>query len=145
MNKISRKEFLKDLSYISLGILTFSNMLIAAEKGALVLQNILPITNDPNGILKLMKGFTYKVISEKGQLMSDGLTVPDYADGMASFKGQNGRIILVRNHEIGRFSTIEKLLDKNPVYKNYNYINYNTIKRLVRRVVRVELALLALD
>ena len=125
MNKISRKEFLKDLSYISLGIMSFSNMLMAAEAGNLVLKNILPIKNDPNGILKLIKGFKYKVISEKGQLMSDGLTVPDYADGMASFKGRNGRIILIRNHEIGRFKTIEKLLDKNPVYKNYNYINKN--------------------
>ena len=125
MNKISRKEFLKDLSYISLGIMSFSNMLMAAEAGSLVLKNILPIKNDPNGILKLIKGFKYKVISEKGQLMSDGLTVPDYADGMASFKGRNGRIILIRNHEIGRFKTIEKLLDKNPVYKNYNYINKN--------------------
>ena len=125
MNKISRKTFLKDLSYISLGIISFANMLMAAEKGALILKNILPIENDVNGILKLMKGFSYKVISEKGQLMSDGLTVPDYADGMASFKGENGTIILVRNHEIGRFKTIEKILDKNPVYKNSNYINKN--------------------
>ena len=125
MNKISRKTFLKDLSYISLGIMSFANMLMAAEKGALILKNILPIENDVNGILKLMKGFSYKVISEKGQLMSDGLTVPDYADGMASFKGENGTIILVRNHEIGRFKTIEKILDKNPVYKNSHYINKN--------------------
>ena len=93
MNKISRKTFLKDLSYISLGIISFSNMLMAAEAGNLMLKNILPIKNDPNGILKLIKGFKYKVISEKGQLMSDGLTVPDYADGMASFKGRNGRIL----------------------------------------------------
>tara|TARA_B100000029_G_scaffold513378_1_gene612817 strand:+ start:99 stop:1379 length:1281 start_codon:yes stop_codon:yes gene_type:complete len=98
-------------------------MLIAAEKGVLALQNILPITDDPNGILKLMKGFSYKIISEKGQMMSDGLMVPDYADGMASFEGKNGNVILIRNHEIGRFKTIEKLLDKNPVYKNHNYIS----------------------
>jgi len=125
MNKISRKAFLKDLSYISLGIISFSNMLIAAEAGNLILKNILPIENDPNGILKLIKGFKYNIISKKGQLMSDKLTVPDYADGMASFKGKNGRIILVRNHEIGRFKNIEKILDKNPVYKNSNYINKN--------------------
>ena len=125
MNNISRKEFLKDLSYISLGVISFSNMLIAAEAGNLILKNIYPIENDPNGILKLMKGFNYSIISEKGQLMSDGLTVPDYADGMASFRGQNGRIILIRNHEIGHFKSIEKILDKNPVYKNSNYINKN--------------------
>jgi len=95
MNKISRRAFLKDLSYISLGIVSFSNMLIAAEAGNLILKNILPIENDPNGILKLIKGFNYKIISKKGQLMSDNLTVPDYADGMGSFKGKNGRIILI--------------------------------------------------
>ena len=125
MNNISRKEFLKNLSYLSLGIVSFSNMLMAAEAGNLILKNIYPIKNDPNGILNLMKGFNYSIISEKGQLMSDGLTVPDYADGMASFKGKNGRIILIRNHEIGHFKSIEKILDKNPVYKNSNYINKN--------------------
>jgi len=122
MHKISRKKFLKDLSYISLGIVSFSNMLIAAEAGNLILKNILPIKNDANGILKLIEGFTYSVISEKGQVMSDGLTVPDYADGMASFNSENGNIILIRNHEIGRFKTVEKLLDKNPIYKNTAYI-----------------------
>lgn len=125
MNNISRKKFLQDLSYISLGIISFSNMLMAAEAGNLILKNIAPIENDPNGILKLIKGFSYKIISKKGQLMSDGLTVPDYADGMASFPGNNGNIILIRNHEIGRFKSIEKILDKNPVYKNSNYINKN--------------------
>ena len=122
MNNISRKKFLKDLSYISLGIVSFSNMLIAAETGNLILKNILPVQNDSNGILKLIKGFNYSVISEKGQVMSDGLTVPDYADGMASFNGKNGNLILIRNHEIGRFKTVEKLLDKNPIYKNTAYI-----------------------
>ena len=62
MNNISRKKFLQDLSYISLGIISFSNMLMAAEAGNLILKNISPIENDPNGILKLMKGFSYKII-----------------------------------------------------------------------------------
>ena len=66
MNNISRKEFLKDLSYISLGVISFSNMLIAAEAGNLILKNIYPIENDPNGILKLMKGFNYSIISDPG-------------------------------------------------------------------------------
>ena len=122
MNKISRKKFIKDISYVTVGMLAFSNMLFAAEKGIKKLSNILPIENDPKGILRLMKGFKYNIISEKGQLMSDGLTVPDHADGMASFKGKNDTIILIRNHEIGHFKTIEKLLDKNPMQKNKTYI-----------------------
>ena len=98
-------------------------MLFAAEKGLSKVLNILPIQNDPKGILNLIKGFNYKIISKKGQTMSDGLTVPDHADGMASFKGDDGKIILVRNHEIGHFKTIEKLLDKNPMQKNKKFIN----------------------
>ena len=125
MNKISRKEFLKQSSYITLGIISFSNMLFAAEKGLSIISNILPIQNDPNGILKVMEKFSYKIISEKGQIMSDGLTVPDKADGMASFIGEDGKIILIRNHEIGHFKTIEKLLKLNPFYKNKNYMNKN--------------------
>ena len=33
--------------------------------------------------------------------MSDGLAVPGAHDGMAAFDGENGRVILVRNHEVG--------------------------------------------
>jgi len=121
--KISRQKFLKDISVVTIGMLAFSNMLFAAEKGITHLSNMFPIINDPNGILRLMKGFQYKIISQKGQLMTDGLTVPDHADGMASFKGKNDNIILIRNHEIGHFKTIEKLLDKNPMQKNKKYIN----------------------
>ena len=123
MNKISRKKFLENCSYITLGVLGLTNMLYATDKGLSILKKILPIQNDPKGILNLMKGFSYNIISEKGQLMSDGLTVPDKADGMASFQGKNGNIILVRNHEIGYFKTIERLLDANPFYKNKNYMN----------------------
>ena len=121
--KISRQKFLKDVSIITIGILAFSNMLIAAEKGITRLSKIIPLVNDPKGILRLMEGFKYKIISKKGQLMSDGLTVPDHADGMASFKGKGDNIILIRNHEIGHFKTIERLLDKNPMQKNKKYIN----------------------
>ena len=109
-NRISRRKFLKDISIISFGIITFSNMLLAAEKGKLVLKNIIPLQNDKNGILKLIKGFSYHIISQKGNLMSDGLTVPDHADGMASFEGSDGKIILIRNHEIGNFRVLEKIL-----------------------------------
>ena len=122
-HKISRQKFLKDISVITVGLLAFSNMLLAAEKGITRLSNMFPVVNDPKGILRLMKGFKYNIISQKGQMMTDGLTVPDHADGMASFKGKDDNIILIRNHEIGHFKTIEKLLDKNPMQKNKKYIN----------------------
>ena len=59
-----------------------------------------PLLPDPAGILDLPKGFSYRVISALGDRMDDGEPVPDAADGMGAFAGSNGRIILVRNHEI---------------------------------------------
>jgi secreted PhoX family phosphatase len=55
---------------------------------------------DPDGIMDLAEGFSYTVVSRVGEPMSDGLLVPGAHDGMAAFAGNNGRVILVRNHEI---------------------------------------------
>jgi hypothetical protein len=55
---------------------------------------------DPAGILDLPEGFSYRVISRLGDPMSDGLLVPDRADGMGCFDLGNGEIALVRNHEL---------------------------------------------
>lgn len=59
-----------------------------------------PLVKDPKGLLDLPKGFTYRVISELGNKMSDGLEVPDRADGMGCFKLDHKRVALVRNHEL---------------------------------------------
>ena len=56
---------------------------------------------DPNKLVDLPKGFTYKEISKTGELMDDGLFVPSSHDGMATFEGPDGKTILVRNHETG--------------------------------------------
>ena len=55
---------------------------------------------DPAGFLDLPEGFSYRVISRLGDAMSDGGTVPDHADGMGCFDLGDGRIALVRNHEL---------------------------------------------
>ncbi|MEM9422748.1 MAG: alkaline phosphatase PhoX [Pseudomonadota bacterium] len=60
-----------------------------------------PLTPDPNTLLDLPEGFTYRVLSRAGQEMDDGLLVPPRHDGMAAFPGQGGNIILVCNHELG--------------------------------------------
>ncbi len=57
------------------------------------------LVKDPNGILDLQEGFSYRVLSQRGEAMDDGLTVPDAADGMGCFD-VNGDIALVRNHEL---------------------------------------------
>jgi len=56
-----------------------------------------PLEN--KGIVKLPKGFSFKIIAEKGSTMHDGLLLPGRPDGMGTFEGKNGRMILVRNHE----------------------------------------------
>jgi secreted PhoX family phosphatase len=55
---------------------------------------------DPAGIFDLPEGFSYKVISEFGQPMDDGLLTPGRMDGMGCFPAGPGRVALVRNHEI---------------------------------------------
>ncbi len=101
----NRREFIKKLGITGLGFMGLQSFLLQSrctgrppidyskmKYGAL--------REDPGGILQLPKGFSYKIISRKGQKMDDGLLVPGRFDGMASFEGKDGRIILVRNHEV---------------------------------------------
>ena len=55
---------------------------------------------DPNGLLDLPEGFSYRLISTLGQRMSDGGTVPDRADGMGCLTLNDEEIVLIRNHEL---------------------------------------------
>ncbi len=60
-----------------------------------------PVT-DQNGdvILALPDGFRYTTFSKTGDAMSDGFATPAIHDGMSAFKGPDGTIRLIRNHEI---------------------------------------------
>lgn len=60
-----------------------------------------PLVPDPRGVLDLPKGFGYQILSHTGNTMDDGFRVPGAPDGMAAFPGPNGRVILIRNHELG--------------------------------------------
>lgn len=59
------------------------------------------LVKDVNGVMDLPEGFSYRVISRRGDKMSDGFRVPGHPDGMAAFPGKDGRVIVVRNHELG--------------------------------------------
>ena len=59
-----------------------------------------PLVPDPQGLLDLPRSFSYRVIARLGDVMDDGWTVPDSADGMGCFDLGNGQIALVRNHEL---------------------------------------------
>lgn len=62
--------------------------------------NVGPLRPDPNGILDLPEGYSYTVVSKAGDIMHDGLRVPEAHDGMAAFARGDGRIALVCNHEL---------------------------------------------
>lgn len=59
-----------------------------------------PLRPDPAGVLDLPDGFSYRVISRLGEVMSDGLLTPGQFDGMGCFPMDDERVILVRNHEL---------------------------------------------
>lgn len=59
-----------------------------------------PLVPDPEGMLDLPEGFSYRLLSSLGDAMSDGGTVPDKADGMGCLNLGNGEIVLIRNHEL---------------------------------------------
>ena len=100
--KITRKSFLKKASILTLGFAGLSNYLLS--NSANVLNKISSkLIKDPNGIINLPDGFKYKIISQFKDKMSDGLQVPDHADGMGCFGINKNRVALVRNHELGRF------------------------------------------
>ncbi len=99
----SRRQFLKLSSAVSLGFLglrQFAGEPLAAQPLSDVPFGYGPLVPDPKGVLNLPKGFSYRIISRQGDKMNDGLLVPGKPDGMATFPGPTGKMILVRNHEM---------------------------------------------
>lgn len=58
-------------------------------------------------LLELPEGFRYMTFGWTGDPMDDGRRIPPLHDGMAAFAGQNGRVVLVRNHEISAGPALE--------------------------------------
>lgn len=104
---MKRRTFLQQSGRVSLGFLSLqayingcmpaSNPQKATTKGPIGYG---PLEEDPEGILMLPKGFTYKIISRKGTPMVDGLQVPGRPDGMATFAAPDGKVLIIRNHEV---------------------------------------------
>ncbi|AGA78804.1 alkaline phosphatase PhoX [Echinicola vietnamensis] len=102
LSKTTRRSFLKKSGIATVGFMGLyqfvqPNAFAGAAHAKAGYGALLP---DPAGILNLPKGFSYKVISKIGQKMSDGLLTPGNPDGMGTFKGENSRVLIVRNHEI---------------------------------------------
>lgn len=98
---LTRRQFT-----LGLGTLAFAG-LAHSRLGSAVSKALLPVSRgygdlvpDPAGLLDLPKGFKYTVISSLGNTMSDGLEVPDRADGMGCLPLGEDKVALIRNHEL---------------------------------------------
>jgi secreted PhoX family phosphatase len=60
-----------------------------------------PLVKDPNGLLDLPRGFSYRAFSREGDTLTGGGIVPAAHDGMAAFSAGPWGTFLVRNHEVG--------------------------------------------
>ena len=89
---MKRRTFIKALSALALPSAGLASRAAADGANALLA--------DPGELLDLPEGFRYDIVSRVGTVMSDGLKVPPAHDGMAAFAGDDGRVILVCNHEM---------------------------------------------
>src|SRR5690606_15407672 len=98
---VSRRKFIQSSGIATLGFMGLYQFVnpLAAKSALSNTAGYGPLIKDPKGILNLPKGFTYQIISQRGDKMADGLLLPGLADGMGAFQGRNGRAIVVRNHE----------------------------------------------
>jgi len=98
-NNNSRRSFLKNAALLSAGIVGLQNFTVpqAPNKFEMIYGDLIA---DSKNIMKLPKGFRYRIISTVGGKMSDGLFTPGKPDGMATFKCDEDRTIIVRNHEV---------------------------------------------
>ena len=101
----TRRDFLRSATATAMGLAglraAFPNRVFASDgPGARPGGGFGPLVEDPAGLVDLPEGFTYRVLSRAGAEMDDGLLVPGKHDGMAAFRGERGRVILMRNHEL---------------------------------------------
>lgn len=127
----NRRDFLRNMAALALGFggyrsLSALQLHQADGNRAYGYGELIP---DKNGLMHLPKGFSYKIIAEKGQTMNDGLLLPGRGDGMGTFRGSTEeRVILIRNHENGTvslpdspFGEENKLLSKIKKEKLFDY------------------------
>jgi secreted PhoX family phosphatase len=72
-----------------------------------------PLVRDPAGILDLPAGFRYHILDQfkvdgDRQEMTDGYLVPGNPDGMMCFELADGRLALMRNHELNNLVDFSK-------------------------------------
>ncbi|WP_216822357.1 alkaline phosphatase PhoX [Sphingorhabdus sp. EL138] len=84
-------------AFVGLATRAYANLPFTGKNEVAGYGELLP---DPGRLLDLPEGFSYKVISRMGNLMSDGMVVPNAADGMGCIDMGDGKVALIRNHEL---------------------------------------------
>ncbi len=97
---LSRRTFLTSSgAAISVAFAGLRQALAAGPRAAGPGVGLGPLRSDSDGRVDLPEGFRYSIVSAAGETMDDGLLVPDLHDGMATFARDDGRTLIVRNHE----------------------------------------------
>ena len=97
---ITRRHFGFGLTGIAFAGLAARCIAQAPVAGMNEVRGYGPLVRDPNNLIDLPQGFDYRVISRLGNVMDDGYLVPNAADGMGAFDLGQGKVALVRNHEL---------------------------------------------
>lgn len=96
---LSRRQF-GFAAFTTLAFAGLSRRAGAAEPYRNEIPGYGPLRRDPTGLLDLPEGFTHQVVSRSGEIMDDGFYAPSNFDGMGCFAAGDGKVALVRNHEL---------------------------------------------
>ncbi|QTN33474.1 DUF839 domain-containing protein [Akkermansiaceae bacterium] len=92
----TRRQFIGVTALAFMGLRQYAG----AAPATRTIQPFGPLRKDPQRILDLPEGFSYRVLSKAGETMADGFRLPGKPDGMAAFPAADGKVVLVRNHEL---------------------------------------------
>ncbi len=95
-----RRKFIAGTGAAFGGLLLGGCVSASAPLGVASASRFGALQPDPAGVLDLPSGFSYRILSRLGDALDDGGSVPDKADGMGCFDIGNGKLALVRNHEL---------------------------------------------
>jgi secreted PhoX family phosphatase len=91
-----------------------------------------PLVPDPNLLLDLAEGFSYRILDRTSDPMSDGFKVPGLPDGMGCFDLGDGKLALMRNHELSGLTNIGPYPAEQPApLEAYDPATHGGVTRLV--------------
>jgi secreted PhoX family phosphatase len=102
MMQTNRRAVLGGLSATALGFGGLRLLAASPASAQPVIAGYGPLLPDPDRLLDLPRGFSYRIVSREGEPMSDGLVTPAAFDAMGCFRvrGAPHQVLLVRNHEM---------------------------------------------